>query len=85
MWWSLRPSEDSMDDHESVAIANVEALSVERGLVCTVAGVCVTVPRRCIRRCSEVRRPGDRGTLITSVWHARMLGLAKLATPVVVP
>ena len=47
-----------MDDNELVEIENVEALSQDRGLICTVSGVRVAVPRRYIDPSSEVRRPG---------------------------
>ncbi len=64
-----------MDDNELVEIENVEALSQERGLICTVSGVRVAVPRRYIDPSSEVRRSGDQGKLIMSAWLADRLGL----------
>ena len=57
------------------AIENVEALSQDRGLICTVSGVRVAVPRRYIDPSSEVRRSGDQGKLIMSAWLADRLGL----------
>ena len=65
----------SSDDNELVEIENVEALSQDRGLICTVSGVRVAGPRRYIDPSSEVRRPGDRGKLIMSAWLAHRLGL----------
>ncbi len=64
-----------MDDNDLVEIENVEALSQDRGLICTVSGVRVAVPRRYIDPSSEVRRPGDRGKLVMSAWLADRLGL----------
>ena len=64
-----------MDDNELVEIENVEALSQDRGLICTVSGVRVAVPRRYIDPSSEVRRSGDQGKLIMSAWLADSLGI----------
>ena len=46
-----------MDDNKLVEIENVEALSQERGLICTVSGVRVAVPRR-----SRAAKSGARVT-----------------------
>ena len=73
-----------MADNELVEIENVEALSHERGLICTVSGVRVAVPRRFIDSSSEVRRPGDRGKLVMCAWQADRLRLGA-AKPVSAP
>ena len=66
-----------MNDHDLVQIENVEALSEDHGLICIVKGARVAVPRFCIEPSSEVRRPGDRGKLVTSRWLAKRLGLVE--------
>jgi len=64
-----------MEDHDLIEIENVEALSHHHVLICEVDGVRVAVPGWYIEPESEVRRPGDRGKLVLSVWLARKLGL----------
>ena len=67
--------EAPMEDHDLIEIENVEALSHHHVLICDVDGVRVAVPGWYIEPGSEVRRPGDRGKLVLSVWLARKLGL----------
>ena len=64
-----------MPTESYIAIANVVAISGGTTLVCEVDGSRIAVPRAALHPHSEVRAPGDRGTLTIAESVARELGL----------
>ena len=66
---------DPAADRELVAVSQVVAVSEAITLICEVRGRRVGVPLAMIHAASEVRRPGDRGTLIIEAGLARRLNL----------
>ena len=60
----------------STKFADVQVLfDTGMSLVCLVDGIRVRVPMHLIEACSEVRRNGDRGTLVIPTSFALSLGL----------
>lgn len=66
---------DPAADRELVGIPHVAAVSDAITLICEVRGRRVGVPLAMIHAASEVRKVGDRGTLIVEAGLARRLKL----------
>ena len=63
-----------------VLVANVRALSNGLALMCALGdGRRFGVPSDCIGEQSEVRRPGDQGTLAVLSWFAELHELPTMA------
>jgi hypothetical protein len=63
-----------MEDEDRIRMEDVEAVSETlSGLVCRLRSRTFEVPRRLVLRGSEVRTPGDRGTLVIPRWYAATL------------
>jgi hypothetical protein len=63
-----------MEDDDRIRMEDVEAVSETlSGLVCRLRSRTFEVPRRLLLEESEVRTPGDRGTLVIPAWYAARL------------
>ncbi len=64
------------EEFEPIHAEAVEALSDSMmGLLCKVGDRRLPIPHRFLLEGSEVRKPGDRGTLVIPAWLAKTLGV----------